>query len=47
MMNDKDWGYVLNCERQTHRQSVNFLHSHSSSIQQAGGKIETENLFFI
>ena len=39
-MYDKDWGYVLRCEQQTHRQSLNFYQYHLCTIQQARGNIE-------
>ena len=43
-MYDKDWGYVLKIEPKHSGQSLNFYRCHStSSIQQAGGKIETES----
>ena len=43
-MYDKDWGYVLTCELQAHRQSLNFYQYPSCTIHQAGGNIEKEKL---
>ena len=44
---DKCWGYVLRSEHQTLRQRVNFYQCHSRTIQQAGGKIDGEELDYI
>ena len=47
VMIDKDWGYVVRCEAQTHRQSLNLHQNHSCTIYWAGGKIGREKLLFI
>ena len=46
-MCDKDWRYVLRCEPQTHRLSLNFYECRSCTIQQDGGNIEKEKLEYI